>query len=111
MRKEWDPDRSLWVLRLVLDRRRRNALERAVRATDSAYPHGACFLDVVLGSGEHLLLWINDLPSFYYNMKVTDNRAESNQFTEALEEEPYAEKVNSPSGILKRRSVNCAQFV
>ena len=29
VRKEWDPDRSLWVLRLMLDRRHRNALKRS----------------------------------------------------------------------------------
>ena len=91
VRKEWDVERGLWVLRLVLDRRPRNAQERAVRATDDAFPHGSCFLDIVLGSGEQLLLWISDLPSFYYTMMVTDKRARTNQFTDVLDEEPYAD--------------------
>ena len=91
VRKEWDVERGLWVLRLVLDRRPRNAQERAVRATDDAFPHGSCFLDIILGSGEHLLLWISDLPSFYYTMMVTDERARTNQFTDVLDEEPYAD--------------------
>ena len=78
-RKEWDAARELWVLRLVLDRRPRNGLEKLVRPADAAMPHGACFLDVALVDGEQVRLWITDLPSLYYSILVTDARARTNQ--------------------------------
>ena len=40
VRKEWDEERKVWVLRLVLDRRPRNAAERQVRPRDDAFPQG-----------------------------------------------------------------------
>ena len=86
VRKEWDEERKVWVLRLVLDRRPRNAAERQVRPRDDALPHGTCFLDVVLDEDEQLRLWTSDLPSFYYSMAVTDARAKTKQFTGPLPE-------------------------
>lgn len=86
VRKEWDAQRNVWVLRLVLDRRPRNSVERHVRSRDDAFPQGTCFVDVVLEDDEQLRLWTSDLPSFYYVMRVTDARARTNQFTEPLAE-------------------------
>ena len=75
VRKEWDAQRNVWVLRLVLDRRPRNSVERHVRSRDDAFPQGTCFVDVVLEDDEQLRLWTSDLPSFFYVMRVTDARA------------------------------------
>ena len=86
VREERDEERKVWVFRLVLDRRPRNAVERQVRPRDDALPHGTCFLDVVLDEDEQLRLWTSDLPSFYYSTAVTDARAKTKQFTGPLPE-------------------------
>ena len=91
VRKEWDSGRGLWLLRLVLDRRPRDSLERLVRPADAALPHGACFLDLVLDDGEQVRLRITDLPSFYYSILVTDARARTNQVTDPLPEAEFQE--------------------
>ena len=89
VRKEYHSERGMWIVRLVPDRRPRNALERLVRPSDAALPQGTCFLYVVLEDDEQLRLWITDLPSFYYSILVTDSRARTNQFTEPLEEKMF----------------------
>ena len=91
VRKEWDAQRRVWVLRLVLDRRPRNSVEQQVKPQYDVFPQGTCFVDVVLGEDEQLRLWTSDLPSFYYVMAVTDARARTNQFTEPLPEEQFAD--------------------
>ena len=44
-----------------------------------------CFTDVVLEPGYILRVWSTDLPQYYYRMKVSDERAKSNVFTEPLD--------------------------
>ena len=90
-RKEWDNQHKVWVLRLVLDRRPRNSVEQQLRPRDEAFPQGTCFVDVVLDDDEQLRLWTSDFPSFYYVMAVTDARARTNQFTEALSEAQFSD--------------------
>ena len=65
VRKKWSEEHGHWVLRLVLDRRPRNSLERHVHPSEDTVPHGVCFLDVVLGPGEQLRIWATDLPAYY----------------------------------------------
>ena len=65
IRKERDDQRNVWILRLALDRRPRNSVERHVRLRDDAFPQGTCFVDAVLEDDEQLRLWTSDLPSLY----------------------------------------------
>lgn len=83
VRKKWNADRGVWVQRLVLDRRARNATEELVGSDvmRESMPHGTVWCDVLLDPGEELVLWATDLPSFYYACKVSAARAKSNQFT------------------------------
>ena len=85
VRKCYDAERGTWVLRLVLDRRPRNARERLVRPPEDTLPHAVCFLDVVLEPDRVLLLSSSDLPAFYYSVLVSEQRAESNRFTDLLD--------------------------
>ena len=89
VRKQWDPDRQVWMQRLVLDRRPRNAQEAQVEPDEDTVPHGTCFLECSLGPGEELRVWATDLPQWYYRMRVSAERAASNTFTAALDGEPY----------------------
>ena len=43
VRKSWDEERQVWILRLVLDRRPRNAEETKLVASEDTVPHGTCF--------------------------------------------------------------------
>ena len=85
-RKGWNADRGDWDLRLLLDRRPRNACEELV-GTDvlcASMPHGSSFCEVVLPADKRMLLWATDLPSFYYACRVTPERAATNQFTQLV---------------------------
>ena len=84
VRKQWDPERRAWMLRLVLDRRPRNAEESRVEPEEDTAPHGTCFLEVHLGADEELRVFATDLPQWYYRIAVSAERAASNCFTEAL---------------------------
>ena len=84
VRKEWSEERQLWVLRLVMDRRPRNAEERKLIPSEDTVPHGTCFTDIVLEPGYVLRLWATDLPQYYYRMAVSEERAQSNVFTEPM---------------------------
>ena len=79
VRKEWSEERQLWLLRLILDRRPRNAEERQI-ALDERTPHGSLLCEVLLGEHEELRVWASDLPQFYYRMMVSAERAASNSF-------------------------------
>ena len=74
-----------WILRLVMDRRPRNAEERKLVPSEDTVPHVSCFTDIVLEPGYILRVWSTDLPQYYYRMKVSDERAQSNVFTEPLD--------------------------
>ena len=85
-RKGWNETRGDWDLRLLLDRRPRNACEDLV-GTDvlcASMPHGSAFCEVVLPADRRMLLWASDLPSFYYACRVTAERAATNQFTQLV---------------------------
>jgi len=71
VRKEWCPERRVWILRLILDRRPRNAEEQQVVPREDTMPHGCVFCELVLEHGEEVRLWASDLPQWYYRMKVS----------------------------------------
>ena len=54
VRKQWDAERRVWILRLVLDRRPRNSEEARVEPEEDTVPHGTCFLAIHLGADEEL---------------------------------------------------------
>ena len=62
VRKQWDPGRRVWMLRLILDRRARNAEEARVEPEEDIVPHGACFLEMHLAPEEELRMFATDLP-------------------------------------------------
>ena len=61
----------MWILRLILDRRPRNAEEQQVVPREDTMPHGCVFCELVLEHGEEVRLWASDLPQWYYRMKVS----------------------------------------
>ena len=65
-RKKYDPSRAAWILRLLFDRRRRNARERHLCAASRDMPNAACFLDIILEDFEHIEIDTSDLECFYY---------------------------------------------
>jgi hypothetical protein len=85
VRKSWCSTRRVWLQRLVLDRRLRNERERLVRPSQDSMPHAVCFNDVVLEPDRQLLISTSDLPSFYYSVVVSDERADSNRFTDLVD--------------------------
>ena len=66
IRKRWDESRGVWILRLVMDRRPRNAEKRKLVPSEDTVPHGSCFTDIVLEPGYILRVWSTDLPQYYY---------------------------------------------
>ena len=83
VRKGWDPDRKVWSQRLILDRRPRNQLEQLVTTPylRETLPHGSVWCETFLDEGEELKIWASDLPSFYYAIKVSEERCRYNDFT------------------------------
>ena len=101
VRKEWDEARHLWILRLVMDRRPRNAEERKLVPSEDTVPHGTCFTEILLEPGYVTRLWSTDLPQYYYRMAVSAERAESNTFTEAIDEARFKD-TNAVQRLLER---------
>ena len=91
VRKKFDPVSGEWSLRLLFDRRRRNARERHLCRASRELPHAACFLDVVLRDGEHLEIDASDLECFYYTARVSRKRALRNVFGRPLPASLFAE--------------------
>ena len=102
----WDAERGVWLLRLVLDRRPRNAQERLIEPSEDTMPHGTCFLEVRLGAQEQLRTWASDLPQWYYRMKVSAERARSNTFTAAIDAEAFRDTAAVQAQSL-RQVINC----
>ena len=90
VRKKFDPARGVWFLRLLFDRRRRNARERHLLGASRDLPHAACFLDIVLGEEEHIEIDASDLECFYYTARVSDKRAARNVFGRPLPASKFA---------------------
>ena len=65
VRKKFDAERGAWVLRLLFDRRRRNARERHLHGASQDLPHAACFLDLVLADDERVEIDASDLYPFH----------------------------------------------
>ena len=84
VRKKFDPVRGAWILRLLFDRRRRNARERHLHGASQDLPHAACFLDIVLGEDERVEIDASDLECFYYTARVSQQRAARNVFGRPL---------------------------
>ena len=62
VRKEWCSKRRVWILRLILDRRPRNAEEKQIMPDEDTMPHGCLFCEIILEHGEDVRLWMSDLP-------------------------------------------------
>ena len=77
--QDFDAARGVWLLRLILDRRPRNADEAYVPMDDRT-PHGSLLAEIVLPPGHELRAWLSDLPQFYYRMQVTPERTATNVF-------------------------------
>ena len=90
VRKKFDAARGVWTLRLLFDRRRRNARERHLLGASRDLPHAACFLDIVLGDDEHIELDASDLECFYYTARVSAKRAARNVFGRPLRASTFA---------------------
>ena len=80
------------MLRLILDRRARNAEEARVEPEEDTVPHGTCFLEMRLGPEEELRVFATDLPQWYYRIAVTAERAASNCFTGAEDGDEYRDR-------------------
>ena len=89
VRKSWDNERQLWILRLVMDRRPRNAKERKLVPAEDTTPHSTCFTDIVLEPAYVLRLWSTDLPQYYYRMAISEERARSNVFTAPMNADEF----------------------
>ena len=48
VRKEWCAERQVWIQRLVLDRRPRNAQEQQLTPPEDTVPHGSAFIELQL---------------------------------------------------------------
>ena len=90
VRKRFDAARGAWSLRLLFDRRRRNARERHLHGASRELPHAACFLDIVLEEGEHIEIDASDLECFYYTARVSNKRASRNVFGRAFPASRFA---------------------
>ena len=86
--KEFDEKRGVWILRLILDRRPRNAGEAYV-PMDPRTPHGSLLTEIVLPPGHELRAWCSDLPQFYYRMQVTPERMATNSFGDVVDGHKY----------------------
>jgi len=84
VRKKYDQDRGVWLLRLLFDRRRRNQRERHLHGASRDLPHAACFLDIVLEADERIEIDASDLECFYYTARVSAKRAARNVFGRPL---------------------------
>ena len=91
VRKKFDAARGVWSLRLLFDRRRRNARERHLFGASRDLPHAACFLDIVLEPAEHIEIDASDLECFYYTARVSTERAARNVFGRPLRASVLAE--------------------
>ena len=90
VRKKFDSARGTWSLRLLFDRRRRNARERHLAGASRELPHAACFLDIVLAGDEHIEIDASDLECFYYTARVSTKRAARNVFGRPLRASSFA---------------------
>ena len=91
VRKKFDAARGVWSLRLLFDRRRRNARERHLLGASRDLPHAACFLDIVLEPTERIEIDASDLECFYYTARVSSERAARNVFGRPLRASMLAE--------------------
>ena len=81
VRKVWDASKKVWRLRLLFDRRRRNAVEKRL-PTDamSALAQGADLCEIDLLPTEELRFDSSDLDNWYYQFDVTADRAATNVY-------------------------------
>ena len=89
VRKEWCAERQVWIQRLVLDRRPRNAQEQQLTPPEDTVPHGSAFIELQLDPQNVVRIWATDLPQYYYRMRVSPERAATNAFTEAIDGEEF----------------------
>ena len=81
VRKSWDDDTKVWRLRLIFDRRRRNAVEgRLPPDAMSALAQGPDLCEIILLPSEELRFDSSDLDNWYYQFHVTADRASTNIF-------------------------------
>ena len=81
--------RRVWILRLIFDRRPRNAAEKQMLPDDDTMPHGCLFCEIIIEHGEDFRLWMSDLPQWYYRMKVSAERCSTNGCANVLDGDRY----------------------
>ena len=80
-RKGWSEEEQAWRLRLLFDRRRRNATERQLpsRAMQTL-AQGTDLCELQLRESEDFRVDLQDLDNWYYQFKVSRDRAASNVY-------------------------------
>lgn len=64
--------------RTIQDRRGPNALERRLKGAAQGLPHGCCFAELQLRSGQSLRAHLDDLPDCFHSVITSDERSASN---------------------------------
>ena len=76
--KKRDPATGVVPLRLIFDRRPRNAVEAPLRDLCATLAQGCVLCDLVLEEQEQTRLWLSDLPNYYYTFAVSPARMKTN---------------------------------
>ena len=76
--KKRDPVSGQVPLRLIFDRRPRNAVEAPLRDLCATLAQGCVLCDLVLAEHEQARLWLSDLPNYYYTFVVSPERMKTN---------------------------------
>ena len=80
-RKGWSEEEQAWRLRLLFDRRRRNAAERQLPSRAmQALAQGTDLCELQLRQSEDFRIDLKDLDNWYYQFKVSPERAASNVY-------------------------------
>ena len=76
--KKRDPKTGEMSLRLIFDRRPRNAIEMPLRNLCSTLAQGVVLCDLLLEAREEVRIWLSDLPNYYYTFRVSSDRMRTN---------------------------------
>ena len=76
--KKRDPNTGEMSLRLIFDRRPRNAVEVPLRDLCRTLAQGVVLCDLLLEAREEVRIWLSDLPNYYYTFRVSSDRMKTN---------------------------------
>ena len=91
--KKLDPATGEMQLRLIFDRRPRNAVEEPLRDLCGTLAQGSVLCELILEPRERVRIWLSDLPNYYYTFLVSPERMKTNAWggpiprTEAMRHE------------------------